>query len=102
MVPTPLQGLENVRVLRLELDAFASKRVAEAQILAMESEATNRIGAAAVGFVAHDRISPLRKVNPDLVLASSFQPYLNQRGFRFSAQDMDVRDRGLTDSLVAR
>ena len=74
----------------------------ETEIFAVKREAANGIGAASVDFVADNRKSRLGKMHPDLVLASRFQPHLDNRRFRTALHNVNMGNGKLTRFFLPR
>ena len=72
---------------------FTCARVTEYQTRAVQRHPANRIAPVAVGGIAHDWKVLLRQVHPDLVLASRFEPDLNQGPVRRAFENLHMRHR---------
>src|SRR2546422_3165959 len=68
----------------------------------MKREPPDRVGAAAIGLVAHDRMAASRQMTPDLTLASRLQSYLHDRRFRIPLHHSYVRYRKFPLTALSR
>ena len=69
---------------------------------AMQSEALDRIDAAAIALVANDRMSAFGEMDANLMLSAGLQPDLEKRCPRISFEDANVSDRKFTGPCVLR
>ena len=67
----------------------------------MEREAANGIRAASVDFVSEDGKSRLSEMDTDLMLASRFQPHLDNRRFGTPFHNVNVGDGEFSGFFLA-